>query len=74
MRPIKTAQTEDNETVIDDGLKAGEQVVVDGQDKLQPGSRVELTSAQGQTPALSGTAGPPGKPGHRGSPGTSSKP
>lgn len=44
MRPIKTAQTENNETLIDDGLKPGEQVVVDGQYKLQPGARVELTT------------------------------
>ena len=44
MRAIKVAQTEGNEVLIEDGLQAGEQVVVDGQSKLQPGSRVELTS------------------------------
>ena len=48
MRPIKIAQTENNETVVDDGLKPGEQVVVDGQYKLQPGARVELTGPAGQ--------------------------
>ena len=37
-------------------LKAGEQVVVDGQYKLQPGSHVELTTPQPQKPAA------PGKP------------
>ena len=56
MRPIKVAQTEANLALIDSGLKAGEQVVVDGQYKLQPGSHVELTTPQQQQPAL------PGKP------------
>ena len=49
IRPIKIAQTENNETVVDDGLKPGEDVVVDGQYKLQPGAKVELTSAAAQT-------------------------
>jgi membrane fusion protein, multidrug efflux system len=46
MRPIKVAQTEANVALIDSGLKAGEQVVVDGQYKLQPSAHVELTSPQ----------------------------
>jgi multidrug efflux system membrane fusion protein len=49
MRAIKIAQTENNQTVVDDGLKPGEDVVVDGQYKLQPGAKVELTSPAGQT-------------------------
>jgi multidrug efflux system membrane fusion protein len=53
MRPIKVAQTEANVAMIDDGLKAGEQVVVDGQYKLQPGAHVELTTPQPQQPAAS---------------------
>jgi multidrug efflux system membrane fusion protein len=48
MRSIKIAQTENNQTVVDDGLKPGEQVVVDGQYKLQPGAHVELTGPAGQ--------------------------
>jgi len=44
MRPIKVAQTEGNLTLVEDGLSPGEQVVVDGQYKLQPGAHVELTS------------------------------
>jgi membrane fusion protein, multidrug efflux system len=51
MRSIKVAQTENNQTVVDDGLKPGEDVVVDGQYKLQPGAHVELTSPAGQTDA-----------------------
>jgi multidrug efflux system membrane fusion protein len=54
MRPIKVAQTEANMALVDDGLKPGEQVVVDGQYKLQPGAHVELTSPQQQQPAAVG--------------------
>jgi multidrug efflux system membrane fusion protein len=46
MRPIKVAQTEGNLALVDDGLKPGEQVVVDGQYKLQPGAHVEITTQQ----------------------------
>jgi multidrug efflux system membrane fusion protein len=53
MRPVKVAQTQANVALIDDGLKAGEQVVVDGQYKLQPGAHVELTTPQPQQPTAS---------------------
>jgi multidrug efflux system membrane fusion protein len=46
MRPIKVAQTEGNLALVDEGLEPGEQVVVDGQYKLQPGAHVELTTPQ----------------------------
>jgi multidrug efflux system membrane fusion protein len=46
MRPIKVAQTEGNLALVDEGLQPGEQVVVDGQYKLQPGAHVELTTPQ----------------------------
>ena len=39
-RPIKVAQIADNVALIDSGLEAGDRVVVDGQYKLQPGTRV----------------------------------
>jgi multidrug efflux system membrane fusion protein len=60
MRPIKVAQTEANVALVDGGLKPGEQVVVDGQYKLQPGAHVELTSPQQQKPAAPGKS-PSGK-------------
>jgi multidrug efflux system membrane fusion protein len=41
-RPIVVAQISGGQALIDSGLKAGEQVVVDGQYKLQPGSRVTI--------------------------------
>jgi membrane fusion protein, multidrug efflux system len=44
MRLIKIAQTEANQALVDNGLQPGEQVVVDGQYKLQPGAHVELTT------------------------------
>ena len=46
MRPIKVAQTEGNLTLVEEGLSPGEQVVMDGQYKLQPGAHVELTTPQ----------------------------
>ena len=42
IRPVKVAQIADGQALIDSGLKANEQVVVDGQYKLQPGTRVTL--------------------------------
>lgn len=41
MRPVKVAQTENGETLLDGGLEPGQRVVVDGQYRLQPGSKVE---------------------------------
>jgi multidrug efflux system membrane fusion protein len=60
MRPIKVGPTEANQVLVDSGLKPGEQVVVDGQYKLQPGAHVELTSPSPQSPAAPGKS-PGGK-------------
>ena len=48
MQTVTVGPTEDGQTVIESGLTPGQQVVVDGQYKLQPGSHVELTSGAGQ--------------------------
>jgi multidrug efflux system membrane fusion protein len=40
IRPIKVAQVSNGQALIDSGLQANEQVVVDGQYKLQPGTHV----------------------------------
>ncbi len=40
MRAIRVAQIQSGIAVIDDGLSLGERVVVEGQHRLQPGSRV----------------------------------
>jgi membrane fusion protein, multidrug efflux system len=64
MRPIKVGQTEANVVIVEDGLKPGEDVVVDGQYKLQPGAKVQITTPQQQTQASPGTsAKPSGTPG-----------
>jgi multidrug efflux system membrane fusion protein len=42
IRPIKVAQISDGQALIDSGLEANEQVVVDGQYKLQPGTHVRI--------------------------------
>lgn len=41
-RPVKVAQVSDGQALIDSGLQANEQVVVDGQYKLNPGAHVTL--------------------------------
>lgn len=45
IRPVKIAQVDNGEALINDGLQEGEQVVVDGQYKLQAGSHVKLAPA-----------------------------
>jgi multidrug efflux system membrane fusion protein len=57
MQPIKVAQTEGNLALVDEGLQPGQQVVVDGQYKLQPGAHVELTTPQPSQPRV-----PSGRP------------
>lgn len=42
IRPIKVAQISDGQALINSGLKANEQVVVNGQYKLQPGVQVAI--------------------------------
>jgi len=46
VRPVKVAQVSGGQALIDSGLVAGEQVVVDGQYKLQPG--IHVTILQGK--------------------------
>ena len=56
-RQVKVAQTEDGVALLDDGVKPGERVVVDGQYKLQPGSKVTLSNETGDKPQPAGQAG-----------------
>src|SRR6202795_1043615 len=46
VRPVKVAQISDGQALIDSGLKANEQVVVDGQYKLQPGTHDTILHGQ----------------------------
>lgn len=61
VRPVKVALTQGNLSVIASGVAPGEQVVTDGQDKLQGGSRVEPHATTGvpagNTAPSGGTAG-----------------
>ena len=52
VRPVQLALTQGNTVVIQSGLEVGERVVTDGQEKLQPGSRVTP-----QAPARQQTTG-----------------
>jgi len=51
VRPIQVAQIEAGLALIDLGLKVGESVVVDGQYKLQTGSKVNVAPPPGAAPA-----------------------
>lgn len=48
MRTVKSGTTINNMTVIDDGLKPGEQVVTDGQLRLVPGAKVQTKGPGGR--------------------------
>ena len=45
-RTVKVGLTEGTLVVLDSGVNAGEQVITDGQEKLQPGNKVEPHSGQ----------------------------
>ena len=52
VRPVKVAQIEKGEALIDEGLKPNENIVVDGQYRLQIGSHVKPAEpAKPATPA-----------------------
>jgi multidrug efflux system membrane fusion protein len=46
MRPVTVVFAQGNFSAISQGISAGELVVTDGQDKLQPGTRVEIRGGQ----------------------------
>ncbi len=47
VRPVKVGVTEGNDVSIDDGIQAGESVVVDGAEKLTEGMKVTLRQPNG---------------------------
>jgi multidrug efflux system membrane fusion protein len=49
-------QTSNGQTLIDSGLAANEQVVVDGQYKLQPGSHVTILQGKAAAEAAAQSA------------------
>jgi multidrug efflux system membrane fusion protein len=78
VRPITTEGTEGELAVVSSGLEVGEQVVVDGQNQLRPGSKLAPRGAGGPGGAASGGPGagrPPGKGDHpRGAPSGTARP
>jgi len=58
MRKVTVGQIDRGEALIDQGLRPGERVVIDGQYKLQPGAKVKAaeTATAGQTPGGSNRA------------------
>lgn len=55
-QPVKVAQISSGQALIDSGLKANQQVVVDGQYKLQPGTRVTMLHGQAAQEAIAQSA------------------
>ena len=47
LRPVAVARSNGTESVIKDGLKAGETIVTDGQLRLVPGTKVSVKGSQG---------------------------
>ena len=56
IRPVKVAQIWEGQALVDSGLTANEQVVVDGQYKLQPGTRVRLLHGKAAQEAIAQSA------------------
>ncbi|HEY2714195.1 MAG TPA: efflux RND transporter periplasmic adaptor subunit [Chthoniobacterales bacterium] len=64
MQTVKVGPTENGQTVINSGLTPGQEVVVDGQYKLQPGAHVELVGPPRKQQAAGEKT--PSPHGHRG--------
>jgi multidrug efflux system membrane fusion protein len=58
MQPIKVDLTEGTQVILAEGLKAGDQIVIDGQERLKNGSRVvpHAAAQRTATPAAQGAA------------------
>jgi multidrug efflux system membrane fusion protein len=61
-RPVTTGITEGDDVEVSSGLQAGETVVIEGQDKLQDGMKVDVRTSNAPT-APSGRQRQAGKPG-----------
>jgi membrane fusion protein, multidrug efflux system len=63
VRPVVVRATQGTETVLDRGVQPSERVVIDGQLRLVPGSRVEIRSAPTAPGTAPGATPGPGTPG-----------
>jgi multidrug efflux system membrane fusion protein len=56
VRPVKTGPTYEDSTVVSEGVEPGQQVVIEGTDKLTDGASITLTSSQThQAPGVGGS-------------------
>jgi len=62
VRPVQVDFTEGNSTLIAQGLKGGEKVVIDGADKLQSGAAVVVHQGAGSNRASAGKSSPGSNP------------
>jgi membrane fusion protein (multidrug efflux system) len=64
VRPMRVAQTVGDKWLVDDGLRAGDRVIVEGLQKIRPGVPVKATEAApaGAAPPATGTAPAPSAP------------
>jgi membrane fusion protein, multidrug efflux system len=60
MQPVKVDLTQGNIALIASGVAAGDQVVVDGQERLQAGTPVEVHNVSSGAPPATSTTGVPG--------------
>jgi membrane fusion protein (multidrug efflux system) len=61
VRGVQATSWHGNQWLIEEGLKAGEQVVVDGMHRIVPGAPVKPVPSNGSAPS-SGSPGPEVKP------------
>ena len=79
VRPIEVGTVDSQVAIVTKGVSPGEQVVVEGQSQLRPGSKVQARPPQGGAPAgaPASSGGPGGKkrrPAGEGAPSTTSSP
>lgn len=65
VRPVKVGPSEGENIAIEEGLSVGEQVVVDGADKLREGAKVTLTARGGSAGSGERKKRPPGDGPHK---------
>lgn len=53
VRPVKVGSVQNGFSTMDEGLEPGEQVVVDGQEKVQAGTQVEPRAEKAKPPSVS---------------------
>ena len=58
LRPVTVGPVQNGNTVIEKGLQTGEQVVIDGQVRVIPGSKVEIKSGTGDLKPASSSQSP----------------